>query len=76
PEIWHISGVYTAPADRGRGHGADVVGRLLSDAAAQGAGTGLFVREDNPPARRLYDRLGFSPGELRIWVDAGADRPP
>lgn len=76
PEIWHISGVFTAPADRGRGYGAAVMGRILADAAAQGARTGLFVREDNPPAIRLYDRLGFAPGGPRIWVDAGADRPP
>ncbi len=76
PEVWHVSGVYTAPADRGRGRGAGVVGRLLSDAAERGARTGLFVRADNPPALRLYDRLGFSPGVPRSWIDAGADRPP
>jgi GNAT superfamily N-acetyltransferase len=76
PEVWHVSGVYTRPDLRGRGWGSAVVGRLLADAAATGAGVGLFVREDNVAGQRLYDRLGFAPGPLRSWIDAGADRPP
>lgn len=76
PRVWHVSGVSTVPRSRGQGWGRAVVGQLLADAAAVGAETGLFVREDNEPARRLYDALGFGPGVRRVWVDAGADRAP
>lgn len=75
-EVWHISGVHTRPSDRARGWGRRVVERLIEDAGAAGASTALFVREDNEPARRLYDRLGFDAGSRRIWLDAGADRSP
>jgi GNAT superfamily N-acetyltransferase len=76
PRVWHVSGVYTAPVARGAGWGTAVVAHLLRDAAETGAGAGLFVREDNSAARAVYDRLGFTAGSPRVWVDAGARRPP
>jgi GNAT superfamily N-acetyltransferase len=76
PEVWHVSGVYTDPAGRGRGWGRTVVSSLLGDAWQAGASAALFVRDDNLPARRLYDGLGFDSGTPRLWVDAGADRSP
>jgi GNAT superfamily N-acetyltransferase len=76
PEVWHISGVYTRPDHRREGWGTAVVGQLLRDAATTGAAVGLFVREDNAPAQQLYDHLGFDRGPMRVWIDAGASRPP
>lgn len=76
PRIWHVSGVYTHPDRRGRGYARSAVGAVLGAAYAEGASTALFVRDDNEPARRLYDRLGFEPGTARTWIDAGANRVP
>jgi ribosomal protein S18 acetylase RimI-like enzyme len=76
PRVWHVSGVCTVADRRGHRWGRAVVARLLRDAADAGAGTGLFVRDDNAPARRLYDALGFEPGSPRCWIDAGAHRSP
>jgi GNAT superfamily N-acetyltransferase len=76
PRVWHVSGVYTHPDFRGQRWGQAVVAHLLRDAAGYGARGALFVRDDNLPARAAYDRLGFSPGTPRVWVDAGSGRRP
>jgi ribosomal protein S18 acetylase RimI-like enzyme len=76
PQVWHISGVCTLRSFRGRGWGRAVVGHLMRDASERKASVGLYVRDDNVPARRMYDRLGFEPGTPRAWVDAGAHRSP
>ena len=66
PEIAHLYQMWVAPTRRRQG-----VGRALLDAAvawAQIAGAQtleLHVTSDNSEARRLYERVGFSPfGEL------------
>lgn len=76
PTVWHVSGVYTRPAARGAGWGRAVVAELIRAAAANGAATALFVRDDNGPARAVYDHLGYDLGGARVWVDAGAHRAP
>src|SRR5688500_4479613 len=59
-----IVGVFTEPALRGRGLArratAELARRLLDGPPAPPA-VCLFVREDNAPARRAYDRAGFEP---------------
>ncbi|MCS7178420.1 MAG: GNAT family N-acetyltransferase [Anaerolineae bacterium] len=57
---WMIGNVAVHPQWRGRSIGRALVEAALDDIAARG-GTwvGLEVREDNPAARRLYERLGF-----------------
>lgn len=76
PRVWHVSGVFTVPRARQRGWGRAVVAQLLRDADSIGAGSALFVRDDNTAARALYDALGFDTGVPRLWVDAGAERSP
>ncbi|HEY76345.1 MAG TPA: GNAT family N-acetyltransferase [Thermoflexia bacterium] len=62
PGGWMIGNVAVHPDWRGRG-----IGRALVEAALEtvgrrgGAWVGLEVRDDNPVARRLYERLGFEP---------------
>lgn len=46
------------PAYRGRGAGAQLLARLLSEAARRYPAVSLSVAADNP-ARRLYERYGF-----------------
>lgn len=61
---------------RGLGLGRELVRRLVGAAAAQGAReVFLEVRSDNPVARGLYERLGFTelgvrPGYYRDGADA------
>jgi ribosomal protein S18 acetylase RimI-like enzyme len=63
-----ISYVFTAAADKGRGHGSALIQRVGTELAAAGEHElVLFVTVGNP-ARSLYERLGFVEA-----VDPGAD---
>lgn len=76
PDIWVLNGIYVEPGARGRGHGAALTAAAMAAARAAGARPTLYVREDNDPARRMYERLGFRTLDRLAWIDAGADRPP
>lgn len=60
------------PRYRNRGIGGQCLRDLLADAALAGQGVTAHVAQDNP-ARRLYERLGFSvaaerePYQLLVW---------
>ena len=56
-----LGGVYTAPEYRGRGIASALVAYAASERIRAGRKTALFVKLDNVPARRAYDRAGFSP---------------
>jgi GNAT superfamily N-acetyltransferase len=59
--------IFTRASERGRGHGAALVGALLGRARDAGAKLAyLQVVTDNLPARALYARLGFT-GSYRYW---------
>jgi predicted N-acetyltransferase YhbS len=51
-----IGAVFTPEAERGRGHAATLLRRMLDDAAAEGFGLALLFSEIDP---RYYERLGF-----------------
>jgi GNAT superfamily N-acetyltransferase len=76
PRVWIVSGVFVAPTARGRGHGWALAGTAASAAHATGAAAGLFVRERNPVAVRLYGRMGFRPVARRVWVEMARTRVP
>ena len=60
PDAVQVGGVWTPPAWRGRGYARAVVAGSLLDARAQGVTRGvLFTAEDNRPAQRAYEALGF-----------------
>jgi ribosomal protein S18 acetylase RimI-like enzyme len=53
--------MYVAPRARGTGTGERLVQAVLDEAAARGrARVVLEVTETNEPARRLYERMGFT----------------
>lgn len=54
-----ISAVCTDPAFQGRGFARRLVATLLQRQLARGQRPFLHVVEDNAPARRLYQRMGF-----------------
>lgn len=55
-----IVDVALLPQARGNGLGTALVGDVLAAGAASGRRVTIHVEVDNP-ARRLYDRLGFTP---------------
>lgn len=62
------------PAARRQGLGAALTGEALADAQALGADRAfLEVAEDNPAARALYARLGFTEAGRRRAYYAGSD---
>ena len=63
-----IMDIALAPPFRGRGIGTGLLRELMEEAGASGRALSIHV-EMNNPARRLYERLGFSPaGEHGIYV--------
>jgi len=76
PDIWVLNGIYVDPAARGRGYGTALTAAVMTAARQMGARPTLYVREDNAPARRVYERLGFRVLDRLTWIDAGAGRPP
>jgi ribosomal protein S18 acetylase RimI-like enzyme len=50
------------PADRNAGIGSYLIKQLLDEANRCGKSTTIYVEEFNP-SLRLFERLGFSPGE-------------
>jgi len=54
-----IAGVYTDPDSRGQGVARRGTGEVAWRTLAAAPAVCLFVREDNPPALRAYDRAGF-----------------
>ncbi|MBI1735419.1 MAG: GNAT family N-acetyltransferase [Candidatus Rokubacteria bacterium] len=62
PEMVQVGGVWTPPALRSRGYARCVVAGSLLAARAEGAHRAiLFTGEENVPAQRAYEALGFHP---------------
>ncbi len=63
-----IMDIAIAPAYRGRGIGTALLRALVREAAASGRKLSIHV-EANNPARRLYERLGFTQaGETGVYL--------
>lgn len=76
---WMIGNVAVHPQWQGRAIGRALVEAALEDIAARGGvWVGLEVREDNPVARRLYERLGFETvgASLEMARPEGQPWPP
>jgi len=74
--VWILGGVFVHPARRGRGFGHTLVRAVLADARRAGVPVGLYVREDRPAARAIYERAGFRPHGRRTWMDGGTGLEP
>jgi uncharacterized protein len=60
PDMVQVGGVYTPPAQRGRGYARAAVALSLLEARARGAGRAvLFTGDDNRPAIGAYRAIGF-----------------
>jgi SAM-dependent methyltransferase len=60
PESIELCGIQLLPEVRNRGIGAAIIRELQAESAGAGVPLDLGVEKDNPDARRLYDRLGFT----------------
>jgi GNAT superfamily N-acetyltransferase len=62
----HLVAMFVRPAARGRGVGEALIEAVLGWARDHGAASlDLWVTEANKPARRLYERCGFTPTGAR-----------
>ncbi len=69
-----IAGVYTPPAQRGRGYARRGTAELCARQLERVGAACLFVADTNAPAIAVYRRLGFRP--LAAWASAFYERPP
>lgn len=62
PSIGYVASLYVDPAAAGGGIGRRLLGRALDELAAGGrSSVRLWVFRDNPRARAVYERAGFTP---------------
>jgi ribosomal protein S18 acetylase RimI-like enzyme len=60
PQTWWLGLIFLSPSVRNAGLGARLIAALADHVRASGGrALRLAVAEDNPGARRFYDRLGF-----------------
>ena len=64
PTEVRIMDIALLPEARGLGIGTTLLRQVIADAAARGQAVSIHV-EDRNPARQLYERLGFTPVEIR-----------
>ncbi len=60
--VEQIGGVYTLPEYRNRGLGSMLVEKISRDICGDGKVASLFVKRENQPAMRVYEKCGFEPG--------------
>jgi GNAT superfamily N-acetyltransferase len=70
PSIWTFNGIFVDPFARGEKLGTALTAHALEAARRAGAMAHLNVREDNAPARRAYERLGFTEHDRVVLVEA------
>jgi len=58
-----IRGVQTAPEERNKGYSTSVCSALVQKLQQQGKDVILYVSKDNPPAIKVYKKIGFKPTE-------------
>jgi len=76
PELWMIGGVYTHPGWRNRGYATLATSAITEEALKSAEKAVLFVRADNHPAVRAYEKIGYRKIGEKIWVDVGLGRRP
>lgn len=59
-KVAQIGAVYTLDAERGRGYCKAITSELCARIIRLGKTPALTVRQDNLPAKRAYERIGFS----------------
>jgi len=76
PEIWIMGGLYTRPEYRNQGYATSLTSIMVKDALQKTECVGLYVREDNYPAKRVYEKTGFKLHKKMKWLDYNTDFSP
>ncbi len=76
PEIWIIGDFYTKPEYRNKGYATSLASFLVKEALKETNHVGLFVRSDNYPAKRVYEKVGFQAYREMYWLDCGTGLIP
>jgi len=76
PEAWEITGVFTHPNYRGRGFAAMATSAATEEALKHANGVSLYVRSDNLPAIKVYEKLGYEKIDEWYWIDVGTGLKP
>lgn len=69
PQVWMISGVYTHPKHRNRGYATLVTSAVTEEGLKNAESAALFVRSDNYPAIRIYEKIGYKKIGEKLWID-------
>lgn len=73
PEIWIMGGLYTRPEYRNQGYATSLTSIMVKDALQETECVGLYVREDNYPAKRVYKKTSFKLHKKMRWLDYNTD---
>lgn len=76
PQVWMIGGVFTAPNHRNKGYASLATSAVTMEALRKAEKAALFVRSDNFPAIRVYEKIGYRKIGERLWVDVGTGMKP
>jgi RimJ/RimL family protein N-acetyltransferase len=76
PQVWMIGGVYTDPKHRNKGYALLATSAVTEEALRHAEAAALFVRSDNYPAIRVYEKIGYRKIGEKLWVDVGTGLRP
>lgn len=76
PQVWMIGGVYTHPNHRNKGYSTLATSAVTKAALKNAEAAALFVRSDNYPAIRVYEKIGYKKIGEKLWVDVGTGLRP
>jgi predicted GNAT family acetyltransferase len=71
-----IGGVYTHPEHRNKGYSTLATSAVTEEALENAEAAALFVRSDNYPAIRAYEKIGYKKIGEKLWVDVGTGLMP
>ncbi|MGB8781077.1 MAG: GNAT family N-acetyltransferase, partial [Candidatus Bathyarchaeia archaeon] len=69
-------GDYTDPNYRNKGYALLATSAVTEEALRQAEAAALFVRSDNYPAIRVYEKIGYRKIGERLWIDVGTGLRP
>jgi len=76
PQVWMIGGVYTHPKHRNKGYATLAVSAITKHALNLAEAAALFVRSDNYPAIRVYEKIGYRKIGEKFWIDVDTGIKP
>jgi RimJ/RimL family protein N-acetyltransferase len=76
PQVWIIGGVYTHPKHRNKGYATLATSAITEEALKNAETAALFVRSDNYPAIKAYEKIGYKKIGEKLWIDVGTGLKP